>query len=734
MRPLASEASVAVVSAERTGRDGAARSLRPLLVPRSVAVIGASRTPSSLGRRVLDALVAGGFGGPIYPVNAEADAIAGRRCFRSVRDLPPGVDLAVVAVPAPAVLTVVDEAIAAGVGALLVITAGFAEIGEAGRTLQNELVARVRRAGIRMVGPNCMGLINTAIDLNASFSPVLPPRGPVAFSSQSGALGLTILELARDRGIGLSAFVSVGNKADVSSNDLIEYWETDPTTSVILLYLESFGNPRNFAEMARRIGRSKPIIAVKSGRTRAGLRAATSHTAALAATDSVVDALFRSTGVIRAETIDEMFDLASCLSSQPLPKGRRVAVVTNAGGPGILAVDACERAGLSVVEFSEATRGKLAAFLSASASLGNPVDMVASAGGDDYRRAIEVVLSGDEVDALLILYTPVDPAQSISTLSGIRAGIGAARAAGNRKPVLACLMAEASKPKPLEVGDERIPTYAFPENAVRALSKAASYAEWRNLPPGTLATFADAQPDVARALVAGVVAARGADWLTGEELQRLLAAYHLPATAGVVTADPDDAAALSETMGFPVVLKISARSLVHKSDIHGVRTDLRTAAEVREAARELLATAQAHQLGADGVLVQPMVTGGVETMIGLAHDPLFGPVLGFGLGGTDVELERDVHFSVVPITDRDAHDLIDESRALPRLAGYRGRPPADIAALHELLLRVSQLASDVPQVLEIDLNPVIVRPRGMGCAIVDARVRVGPVTRKARSS
>ena len=708
-------------------------SVRHLLEPQSVAIIGASREASSLGRRVLDALVAAGFRGPIYPVNTHADQIAGRRCYRTVRDLPPGVDLGVIAVPRDAVLPVVEDCIAVGVQSLVVISAGFAETGEAGRELQDQIVARARAAGIRVVGPNCMGLINTALGLNASFSPVFPARGPVALSSQSGALGLTILELAADRGIGFSSFVSVGNKADVSSNDLLEYWESDADTSVILLYLESFGNPRKFGELARRIGRRKPIVAVKAGRTRAGVRAASSHTAALAAADLVVDALFESTGVIRADTIDEMFDIASCLAAQSLPSGRRVAIVTNAGGPGILAVDACGRSSLSVVEFSAATRDRLAAFLSSSASLGNPVDMVASASADNYCRAVETVLAAEEVDALLVIYTAIDPAQSSTVLEGIRAGIRAARAGGCHKPILACLTTDRARPMLLEVNGERIPSYAFPENAVRALSKVATYAEWRHAAPGQVPRFDDALVDVARRLCETVVAARGETWLTAEEMERLLTAYHLPLVLGVLTRDPDEAAAVAAAIGYPVVAKLSARNLIHKSDIGGVITSLRTAAEVRDAVSRLLANAAAHDIRPDGVLIQPMIADGVETMVGLAHDPLFGPVVGFGLGGTDVELERDLHFRVVPVSDRDADDLIRASRALPRLNGYRGRPVADLAALSEILLRLSQLAQDLPEVREIDFNPVMALPQGRGCAVVDARVRIGPVPASARA-
>lgn len=695
-----------------------------LLDPRAVAVIGASRSPGSLGRRVLDALIAGGFAGAIYPVNAEAKEIGGRACFASARDLPAGVDLAVIAVPSARVLAAVDDAIAAGVRSLVVITAGFAEIGPEGAELQRALGARVEAAGVRMVGPNCLGLINAKSRVNASFSPVFPPQGHVALSSQSGALGLTILELARDRGLGLSTFVSIGNKANVSSNDLLDYWERDPETSVITLYLESFGNPRRFAELARRIGRTKPIIAVKSGRTRAGVRAASSHTAALAASDEVVDALFESAGVIRADTIDEMFDIAACVSMQPLPAGRRVAIVTNAGGPGILAVDACERGGLQVAEFTSATRAVLKTFLNAAASVGNPVDMVASAGADAYRRALETVLAADEIDSVIVLYTPVDPTQSADILDGIRAGIAGARAAGNSKPILACLMTDVARPQPLAVGAERVPVYVFPENAARAFSKVVRYAEWRRSDFGPVTRFPDAQTAQARRLCDSVLAARGADWMTPDELRQLLAAYSITITPGAIVRAADDAAEYAGELGYPVVAKLTAPSLIHKSDVDGVRVGLENEAEVRDAFARLMHVGETLALADAGVLLQPMAGRGVEMMVGVAHDPLFGAVVGFGRGGTDVEIERDVHFRVAPLEDRDADALIRQSRAWPRLLGYRGRPAADVPALRELLLRVSQLVSDVPAIAEMDLNPVIALPAGEGCAIVDARVRL----------
>ncbi|TAK17124.1 MAG: hypothetical protein EPO35_03750 [Acidobacteria bacterium] len=695
-----------------------------LLDPRSVAVIGASRTSGSLGRRVFDALESGGFAGAIYPVNAQATEIGGRRCYASARDLPPGVDLAVIAVPSAHVLAAADDALAAGVRSLVVITAGFAETGPVGAELQRQLAAKVTAAGARMVGPNCLGLINTKSRVNASFSPVFPPRGRVALSSQSGALGLTILELARDRGLGLSTFVSIGNKANVSSNDLLEYWENDAETAVVTLYLESFGNPRKFAELARRIGRTKPIIAVKSGRTRAGVRAASSHTAALAASDEVVDALFESAGVIRADTIDEMFDIASAVSMQSLPAGRHIAIVTNAGGPGILAVDACERGGLKVSEFTRATRATLKSFLNEAASVGNPVDMVASAGADAYRRAIETVLSADEIDAVIVIYTPVDPAQSGMILDGIRAGIAGARATGNVKPVVACLMTDGARPEPLVVGGERVPVYVFPENAARALSKVTRYAEWRHGNFGPATRFSDVQTAQARALCASVIAARGDDWLRPDELRQLLAAYGIAITPGVAVRSADVAAERANELGYPVVAKLTSPSLVHKSDVDGVRVGLGNDEELRAAFADLMRVAQTLSLADAAVLLQPMVGRGIEMMVGVANDPLFGAVVGFGRGGTDVEIERDVHFRVAPLVDRDADALIRQSRALPRLLGYRGRPPADVPALRELLLRVSQLVTDVPAIVEMDLNPVMALPVGEGCAIVDARVRL----------
>ena len=719
-----------VVSAETRHRRATAASLRPMLEPRAVAVVGASRDAASIGRRILDALVKAGFAGPIYPVNPSGGEIGGLRAYRSVRDVPAGVDLAVVSVPRDRVLAVVDDCAAAGVKSLVVITAGYAEAGDEGRVHQQELVARVRGYGMRMVGPNCMGLLNAgaAVNLNASFSPIFPPPGHVGLSSQSGALGLAILHLATARGVGLSTFVSVGNKADVSGNDLLEYWEEDPATRVILLYLESFGNPRRFARLARRISRSKPIVAVKAGRTRSGSRAAGSHTAALAANDVAVDALFHQSGVIRADTIDEMFDIAACLDAQPLPAGRRVAIVTNAGGPGILAVDAGESSGLTIAPFSAETRARLAAFLPSAASTGNPVDMIASAGPDEYRQAIEVALADQQTDALIVIFAPVDAKQSAATVAAIRAGIANARRAGaTQKPILACVMADPGRPQPLDVGDERIPAYAFPENAARALAKVAAYAEWRAQPAGLLWGFDDIQVEDARAICRAAAAARGTDWLTDEEMRRVLNAFGLPIAASAVAHTADDAAALGAVMGFPVAAKILSHAVQHKTELGGVRLNLQNEAAVRRAFHDIVGRARdAGVLDTlDGVLIQPMITGGVETIIGVSADRLFGPLIGFGLGGVQVELLGDVRFRIAPLTDRDVDELLHEIRGFKLLQGFRGQPAADVEALRDVLLRVSRMADELPEIVELDLNPVIALPAGHGCRIVDARIKVG---------
>jgi acetyl coenzyme A synthetase (ADP forming)-like protein len=714
---------------EMRDRLATAASLRPFFQPKSVAVVGASRDPSSIGYRILEALVLNRFHGPVYPINPKASVVGCIRAYPSVRDLPDPVDLAVVAVPRDAVMGVVDDCAARGVRALVIITAGFAEVDAKGRELQQRLVEKVRGYGMRLIGPNCMGLLNAdpAIQLNASFSPVFPPPGRIAMSSQSGALGLAILAAARRFGLGLSTFVSVGNKADVSGNDLLQYWEEDTGTDVILLYLESFGNPRRFARIARRVSRRKPIVAIKSGRTKAGGRAAGSHTAALAASEVAVDALFHLTGVIRADTLEEMFDLAEALESQPLPRGRRVAIVTNAGGPAILCADMCEAGGLFIPELSEATRSRLAALLPAAASVANPVDMIASATPQQYAQVIETALASAEVDALIVIYIPVGLTETDAVVTAVREGVARARAAGSGdKPVLACLMAEQGARTQFDLGKEKIPTYAFPEGAARVLSKIAAYAEWRTQPEGLTPDFDDLELTSAREVCRKALPQKGAAWLSAEETRALLAAARLPLPPGGVATSADEAVELARRIGFPVAVKLASRQVVHKTEAGGVCLNLADATAVRHAFASICdRLSRTNQLGAmDGVVVQPMFAGGVEVMVGVTQDPLFGPLIAFGLGGIHVEILADVCFRVTPLTDRDAAEMVRSIRGFRLLQGYRGHPPADLEAIEEMLLRLSRLVEELPEISEVDLNPVMVLPPGQGCRIVDARVRV----------
>jgi len=727
---LANETSVA--QADWRDRVATTASLHPFFRPRSVAVVGASRNPKNIGTRILNAILNAGFKGKVYPVNPRADTIASVRVYGAVDLLPETPDLVVIAVPSEAVNRVIDQCAARQVRAVIVITAGFAEIGAEGRERQQQLLEKIRGYGMRMVGPNCLGLLNTdpAVSLNASFAPDFPPAGNIAFSSQSGALGLALIALARERGLGLSSFVSVGNKADISGNDLLQYWEEDERAKVILLYLESFGNPRRFARIARRVGRAKPIVAVKAGRTGAGRRAAGSHTAALAADDVAVDALFRQTGVIRAETLDEMFDLAAALGSQPLPAGRRVAILTNAGGLGILCADACEANGLLVQELSEKTRSLLSGFLPPTASVTNPVDMIASAGADDFGRAVEILLGAAEVDALIVLTIDVGLVDLSAIARKVRSGASDAQAKiSQRKPVLTCIMGEKkAAPPAATTGTVPLPNYAFPENAARVLGKLARYAEWRDQPAGIVPEFDDIQPRDARAICQRARREHGASWLSVEETRKVLAAFAVPLAPGGICRDAQAAAIMAKEIGFPVALKLASRTIVHKTEIGGVRLNLADDAEVTQAfaaiQRRLAADGKLSEM--EGVLVQPMISTAVEVMVGVTQDPLFGPLIGFGLGGIHVEILKDVSFRVTPITDHDAADMVRSIKGYRLLEGYRGHPPADVPAIEDLLLRIARLVEEVPEIAELDLNPVMALAPGRGCQIVDARIRVAP--------
>jgi acetyl coenzyme A synthetase (ADP forming)-like protein len=697
-----------------------AASLLPIFFPRSIAVIGASTTPGSIGFRLFGNLLSTGFTGPLFPVNRTAPVVHSVRAYTSVLDIPDVVDLAFIAVPAQAVLGVAAECAEKGVRGLSVITAGFSEIGEAGAKLEAELLALVRGAGMRMVGPNCMGLLNTApaVNLNGTFAPVYPPQGNIAMSSQSGALGIAILDYASQSNIGISQFVSVGNKADVSGNDLLLAWEDDPSTDVILLYLESFGNPRKFSRIARRIGMSKPIIAVKSGRSKSGSMAAASHTGALASSEVAVDALFEQAGVIRTNTIEEMFAVASLLANQPLPRGRRVGIVTNAGGPGILAADALEAAGLILPELSEATRKRLSEKLPAEASTRNPVDTIASGGPDEYGHCLGVLIESDEVDAVMVIYVPTTVGGAAGVAGAIRS---AAESHSEDVPLLAVFMQHGTSTL-LAGGRRTIPTFRFPEAGALALSRAVRHSEWRSRDPGVERAFADMDTTLIRGVVEPAVERLGEEggWLETGEVEALLAAAGLALPRSRLVTDEESAVAAAADIGGPVVLKVVAPSALHKSDVGGVLLNLDGDGVVAEGFRRVWAAVP----DPEAVLVQEMVAGGHEVLIGMTEDPNFGALIVFGMGGVLVELLEDVAFRIHPLTDTEARSMILSIRTSRLLQGYRNLPLGDLDALEEALLRVSALVNLVPEMVELDLNPVKVLAPGEGVRPVDARIRV----------
>lgn len=715
---------VSIAAVQMREHQSEAASMARLLAPRSIAVIGAGRRRGSIGHEVFRNLLRYGFEGPVYPVNPGTNHVAGVRAFESVLAVPDDVDLAVITVPSDSVRAAVEQCAQKHVRGLVIISAGFAEIGQSGKEQEREMVAFARRHGMRIIGPNCLGIANTApgVRMHASFAPYEPLPGRVAFLSQSGGLGIELMARAGQLGLGISSFVSVGNKADVSGNDLLQHWEEDPETDVILLYLESFGNPRKFSRLARRVARRKPIIAVKSGRTRAGTRAASSHTAAMAAPDVAVDALFRQAGVIRVDTLEQLFDTAQVLAHQPLPPGRRVAIIGNAGGPGILAADACESAGLEVPELGAATQEVLRSFVAEGAAVRNPVDLVAAASPEHFGRAMQSLLADEGIDAILVIFVPPlvtraeDVARSLAT--AVAAGAGS-------KPVVACFLGLGTVPEAFRGGPDRrpIPTFPFPESAAQALGRAADLADWRRRPEGTVPTLDGIDLDRARYLVDSHLEDVGPDgvWLSPDESTALFACFGIPVAETRRVSTLDEAAKAAADLGFPVALKAASGDLVHKSDVGGVHLDLGSAEEVTAAFREM-SRALGDTMG--GAIVQPMVPTGVETIVGVVHDPSFGSLVMFGLGGTTAELLGDRSLRILPLTDTDAHDLVRSLRGSPLLFGYRGAPPADVDALEDLLLRVGRLADELPEVAEMDANPVIVSERG--AVAVDLKIRLRP--------
>ncbi len=708
----------AVERFERRDQVAASAAVRRFLEPRSVALVGASRKRGTVGGELLHNLL-DGFTGTVYPVNPAAESVQSVRAYPDVASIPEPIDLAVVAVPAEHVTAVARDCAAKGVPALVVISAGFAESGAEGRERETELLEICRDSGIRLIGPNCLGVFNTAASqrLNATFAPETPPVGDIGFLSQSGALGLALIGLAGERGLGLSSFASIGNRADVTGNDVLEYWDSDPGTAVALLYIESFSDPRRFSRVAQRVGRNKPIVVVKSGRSQAGSRATSSHTGAmLAASDVTVDALFHQAGVIRTDSLAEMMDVASLLASQPLPEGRRVGIVTNAGGPGAMCADACEASGLEVPELSPEVQAKLRGFLAEHAAVANPVDMIATASAEQFRQSIEALAESDEIDALIVIFVRPLLIRAEDVGSAVAAAV---RNLSRELPIQAVFMSE--RDRRTAGAEASVPTLIYPEDAVRALARVVRHADWRRAGPEDPIALDGLEPDTAAITIADALKA-GETWLGQERVATLLGAYGISQPETHIAKDPVEAGHVADELGGRVAIKATGPEVIHKTDLGAVRLGVEGGAEASWAA-----TGIDEELARQGVerkafVVQQMVDEGVEMLVGVVGDAVFGPVLACGAGGVQAELLKDVAVRICPIDRREASQMIASLATYPLLTGYRGAPPADLGSLEDILLRLSALVEAHREIIEVDLNPVMAGPDG--ALAVDARIRV----------
>jgi acetyl coenzyme A synthetase (ADP forming)-like protein len=692
--------------------------VRYLFEPRRIAVIGASRKRMTIGGELFHNIIEGGYTGIAFPVNINADAVQSVASYKSVKDCPVDIDLGIIVVPASSAIQVAKECIDKGAKALVVISSGFSETGEKGKELQSELLKLCRDAGVRLLGPNCMGVVNTeaGISLNAQFSPQSVSSGNVSFLSQSGALGIVIIKLANELGIGISKFASLGNKADVSSNDIIEYLEKDDKTNIIMLYLESFGNPRRFSRIARRVGKKKPIIAVKGGRTAAGFRATQSHTGALlASSDITVDALFRQCGVIRTDTLQEMFDVALLLNSQRVPGGKGVGIVTNAGGAGILASDACEAMGLHVPELSQETQKVLRSFLPEEAAVRNPVDMTANDVPGAYSKCMEAVASDPSIDSLYVIYVPALSTQHQRVAQEI---LEASEKISEKVTIIASYMGENGVP-PVLNGKVKIPSYSFPEDGAKALAFASRYGEWKAQPQEEPRVFAGVRKDDAALILKS--ARKHDGWIDEEDVLKLLKFYGInyPETRIVSAKEAVNAA---REMGGKVVLKALAPGLLHKTEVGGVRTGL-DASNIESAVRDMEGRLSG-QFKDIRFLVQREIEAAIEMFIGVTTEGNFGPVIACGAGGIYVELMKDISVNLAPLTHTEAQRMLHSLKTYPLIKGYRGGKEYDEEAFIEMLERVSEMVEDNQEISELDLNPVMLLPERKGCYAVDARIRV----------
>lgn len=686
--------------------------------PGSLAIVGAAREPGKLGYDVLNNLMQYGYKGKIYPINPKATEILGLKSYPTVLDVPEPIDLAVIVVPARFVPDVIRQCGQKGIKGAIIISAGFKEAGLEGVKLEREVVAIAKEYGLRIIGPNCLGIIDTVQPMNASFAAGMPPHGGIAFMSQSGALCTAILDWALANAIGFSFFVSLGNKADVDEVDLMEAWEGNPDAKVIIAYMEGLRDGRRFMDVARRVSKQAPLIAVKSGNTEAGSRAVSSHTGSLAGSDRAYDAAFRQSGVLRAPSIQDLFDYAIAFAYQPVLRGNRIAVVTNAGGPAIMATDALEGSGLKLAPLTKETIEYLQANLPAAANSFNPIDVLGDALADRYALAIEAAFKDPNVDGLMVILTPQvmtrieETARELGRLSKLY-----------DKPVVGCFMGQEKVSAGVRIlTEEDIPNYPFPERAAGALRAMYSYRRWLERPPATYEHFA-ADREAVRSTFARV-REDGRLTLGDAEARAIAEAYGLRLPKSRLAANADEAVKIAEEIGYPVVMKIASPDILHKSDIGGIKVGVTGAANVRDAFDLLVYRAQRYMPEATiwGVQIQEMVTGAKEIIIGMNRDPQFGPMIMFGLGGIYVEVLKDVTFRIAPLSEQEAREMVSEIRSYHLLQGVRGERPADIDAIVDCILRISQLVTDFPEIVELDINPLLVREAGAGAVAVDMRL------------
>jgi acetyltransferase len=688
--------------------------------PRSIAIVGASRTPGKVGYVLTKNIVESGFGGGIFPINPGIDEILGLKCYPSVLDVAEDIDLAVIAIPAGGVLQVAEDCGRKGVKAVIIISAGFKETGHEGAVLERQLTDIGARYGMRIQGPNCLGIIDTSTPLNLSFAVAMPRKGRIGFISQSGALGTAVLDWILKEGIGFSSFVSLGNKADLDEVDFIEAMGDDGNVGVILLYLESIEKGRRFIDVAGSVVKRKPIIVLKGGTSTAGARAAGSHTGALVGSFAAYQTAFKKSGVILAESVEELFNHAIAFAEQPIPRDEGVAIVTNAGGPGILATDLCEKLGVKLASMSRDTVNMLVEKLPAAASKGNPIDVLGDARADRYGFAIEKALEDHNTNALVVILTPQAMTESLETAKGI-VEISKNTA---EKPILAVFMGGVTVEGATHyLRENDIPCFDFPEKAIETLSALYEYARFLREPSASINRFDDVDENKVKEIFASAMR-DGRIVLLPHEAADVVEAYGIRAPQTKIAHTPEEAARYAQELGYPAVLKIVSPDILHKTDIGGVALNLKTPEEVMSAFDSVMARVAQFMGSARiyGAMVYRMVPMGKEMIIGMSRDVQFGPLVMFGLGGIYVNFLKDVSFRLAPLSKREARQMIEETRAYTLLKGIRGEPPSDIAALSDALLRVGQLVWDFPQILEMDINPVIVYQEGKGCIALDVKI------------